>query len=100
MSRTPAETLWRSHLNSAFPINARGREVAGVDLVLLDSLSAGCISSLLQNPNDGAKSWLLADLLDQLRSVLPHLEGDSRSYFDQLAAVAEAVLVCARVDTR
>jgi len=39
---------WRAHLASGFPPAARGREVNGVDLVLVDTHAAGCIRSFVE----------------------------------------------------
>jgi hypothetical protein len=70
-------------------------EVQGVDLVLLDSLAAGCISSLVDptGHGDAAKLSLLADLAQQIRAVCSQLQGETRQYFVHLGGVADAALV-------
>jgi hypothetical protein len=77
-----------------FPADARGAEVQGIDLVLLDSLVAGCVSSIVDAaaPCDPDKWSKLAGLAEQLRSVSAQLDGESRQYFAQLSNLADAAL--------
>lgn len=77
-----------------FPSAARGAEVQGVDLVLLDSLAAGCISSLvsLAGQADPSRRTQLIELARQIRDVSVHLNGETKKYFAHLSEVAEAVL--------
>jgi hypothetical protein len=90
--------LWAAHLQQPFPSGARGAEVQGIDLVLLDSLLAGCVTSLLDptGPLDYAKAALLADLRQQLRDIAPQLEGETGRHFARLGEVADATLAAAR----
>jgi hypothetical protein len=37
-------TLYEAHLNALFPSRWRGADVAGSDMILLDSFPSGCIS--------------------------------------------------------
>lgn len=88
------KALWAAHQRTPFPSAARGTEVNGVDLVLLDSLVAGCVSSLLDANAvpDITKLALLRDLFPQVEGVLPSLVGESRVYFSQLAQVVVETL--------
>jgi hypothetical protein len=88
------DTMWADHVRAPFPPEARGAEVEGVDLVLLDSLVSGCISSLVngRGARDTVKVSLLSDLLKQIQDVLPHLTGESRAYFSRLKEIANAVV--------
>lgn len=77
-----------------FPSAARGAEVQGHDLVLLDSLAAGCISSLVDTAGnaDPEKLSLLAELSKQIHRVTVKLDGEARQYFAHLSGVVEAAL--------
>jgi hypothetical protein len=39
--------LWDEHRSAPFPLSDRGRDLGGVDLVMLDANIAGCSSSAL-----------------------------------------------------
>jgi hypothetical protein len=86
--------LWVAHRKIPFPADARGAEVEGVDLVLLDSLAAGCISSIVEQveQGDSAKLSLLAELAQKIRTVSAHLDGETGRYFARLEKVVEAAL--------
>jgi hypothetical protein len=43
------ERLWAVRMKAPFPPGARGAEVAGVDLVLLDADTSGCITTWLNS---------------------------------------------------
>jgi len=86
--------LWTDHRQDTFPASARGRDVCGIDLVLLDSLAAGCIDAFVNTDDvlDQPKLALLEDLVVQLRDILPFLELGEREYFERLQRLAQAVL--------
>jgi hypothetical protein len=45
------EQLWREHKLEAFPQGYRGKDVNGVDLVMLDADVAGCVDTFLDRGN-------------------------------------------------
>ena len=94
MANSELNTLWAAHRRMPFPSAARGAEVRGVDLVLLDSLAAGCISWLVDPAQEGdpSKLTLFTELAQQIRDVSRQLDGESKKYFTHLSEVAEAVL--------
>ena len=94
MANSDLNTLWAAHRRMPFPSAVRGAEVQGVDLVLLDSLAAGCISSLVDpaGHTDPEKLSLLAELSKQIQVVTVQLDGEARRYFAHLGGVAEAAL--------
>ena len=98
MTNSGLEALWASYGQMPFPPAARGVEVQGIDLVLLDSLISGCVSSLVDSgaPRDSSKLALLADLAQQLRGIAGQLDGETKRYFDALDQVAEATLLAAK----
>ncbi len=85
--------LWRQHAAAPFPTVARGLEVAGHDLVSLDSATAGCISTFLDSGTlDKRRLSILGLCYQNLALVIPDLEGEGRAYFDRLHKMAGLVL--------
>ncbi len=95
MVKPDLNTLWAAHRRIPFPPAARGAEVKGIDLVLLDSLAAGCISSLVDRAGERGPDELaqLAELAQQIRTIFTHLDGETRQYFARLSGVVEAALL-------
>jgi hypothetical protein len=93
VSSQSLSAMWAAHREEPFPGSARGREVQGIDLVLLDSLTAGCIESLTNGGLvDSSKVSLLRDLAQQIGTVLPKLSAHEKQYFERLQAVANVAL--------
>jgi len=94
MERAEIKRMWTDHRRAVFPASARGRDVRGVDLVLLDSLAAGCIDSFVNGGGnvEPSKLALLENLATQLRNTVPSLELGEREYFERLQRLAQAVL--------
>jgi hypothetical protein len=92
--------MWDDHRKLRFPTRARDVEVGGVDLVLLDSLASGCISSYTTGDLDPTKVELLKELASQLRRVEPELDSSTTDYFAQLSALVTAVLASANQPSR
>ena len=63
--------LWDEHRSALFPPTDRGRELTGVDLVLLDANIAGCASSALTGTLDARRRECLEFGIGQLAVVLP-----------------------------
>jgi hypothetical protein len=84
--------LWAEHMAAGFPSRARGLDVAGVDLVLLDSSAAGIIQSAAAGqalmPH---QAIAIAPTLEALRTVVPLLGGDMKPYFSRLLVALQAV---------
>lgn len=82
--------LWDEHRSAPFPPSDRGRDLGGVDLVLLDANVAGCVSSVLVGPLDVRRRKILEFSIGQLDVLLPLLtEEDSMLYFRRLHRLAE-----------
>jgi hypothetical protein len=45
------EDLWNEFQRTAFPKSCEGGEIQGIDLVLLDTYPAGCISTFIHTGN-------------------------------------------------
>ena len=61
--------LWDEHRSALFPPADRGRELAGVDLMLLDASIAGCASSALTGPLDARRRECLESGIGQLAAA-------------------------------
>jgi hypothetical protein len=84
--------LWDEHQSASFPPADRSRELAGVDLVLLDADIAGCASSALSGPLDARRRECLEFGIGQLAAVLPLMtEERSVVYFHRLQRLAQLV---------
>ena len=77
--------LYNEHLTTPFP-DRRGGEVLGIDLVLIDSATAGLISTYI-----GSRGQLTADKIrilhhcySDLKTVVKELSGADRKYFARL----------------
>ena len=93
--------LWRQHAAAPFPTVARGLEVAGHDLVSLDSATAGCVSTFLDSGTlDKWRLSILGLCYHNLALVVPELEGEERVYFDRLHKMAGLVLETIRDGSR
>jgi hypothetical protein len=42
------EDMWKEHREAVFPSVSRGRDVDGIDLVMLDADIAGCVLAVYQ----------------------------------------------------
>jgi hypothetical protein len=45
------EELWNEHRSTTFPKACRGKDVSGIDLVMLDADVAGCVNTFLDRGN-------------------------------------------------
>jgi hypothetical protein len=88
------QQLWRDHQVARFPKDVAGNEIAGADMVSLDSFTAGCVSDFL-----GGAGLLELDRVeclircrDGLEKVVPTLEGEAKHYFSRLHRMSQLVL--------
>ena len=90
---TLAEELWQEHLAAPFPKGFRGKDVDGIDFVMLDANIAGCISTFLER---GTLNLYQAAMLGlSYRDVsygVPILNEAGAAYFWRLEPLAEVVL--------
>ena len=85
--------LWVQHEVAPFPAVGYGLEVAGHDVVTLDSTTAGCISTFLESCTlDQGRRSILGLCYRDLALVVPQIEGDAREYFERLHKMAGLVL--------
>ena len=84
--------LWKEHLRP-FPRSLAGHEVDSIDLVLLDSTIAGCVSTFLARGTlDLWRTAVLGLCYQDVRIVYPILNMEGSAYFWQLERMAELVL--------
>jgi hypothetical protein len=88
------EKSWNEFLEKPFPEDCVGLEVEGIELVSLDTFSAGCIATFIANKGslDAQQISILKDCLQELNKVVKHLNGDDKSYFEHLRLMSEQVL--------
>jgi hypothetical protein len=90
---TDIATGWEAHLTAKFPAAARGQEVDGVDLVLVDTYAAGCIQTFVDTGSlDARRLDVLRGCVDDLERALPSLLGDTSTYFARLLDLGRSIL--------
>lgn len=84
------QSLWEVHLAEHFPPSLeKGRDYAGVDLVLVDADIAGLVQAAVSGSRTGAaERRLLHELGEDVARVLPTLPEDARGYFERLRRIA------------
>ncbi|GAB3852834.1 hypothetical protein GCM10027610_081790 [Dactylosporangium cerinum] len=86
--------LYEAHRKAPFPSRWRGADVAGFDMVMMDSFPSGCISVWLARAGD-LDDWrwnILAEYEQRLLRVIPDLDDDGREYYQRLLDMAELIL--------
>lgn len=80
--------------NAPFPPSARGEEIEGVELVLIDADTMGLISRFLGNNGrlEIYERKMLQSCVGDLNTILPHMEGTPKTYFNTLLQLANEVL--------
>ncbi|HEY0700322.1 MAG TPA: hypothetical protein VGD43_21265 [Micromonospora sp.] len=86
--------LYEAHRNAPFPSRWRGADVAGFDMVLLDSYPSGCISVWLAQVGvlDDWRRNILAEYERHLLRALPELDDYGREYYQRLLDMAQLIL--------
>ncbi|MET8584178.1 hypothetical protein ABZX39_25355 [Streptomyces collinus] len=89
-----ASHLWAEHMNAPFPARLRGADRAGFDMVLIDSETAGCVSTWLKNNGslDARGHSVLVRCIARLEQILPTLsDADDPTYWQRLHELARLV---------
>jgi hypothetical protein len=81
--------LYNEHLTTPFP-DRRGDEILGIDLVLIDSDTAGLISKYIgsQGQLSGDDTKILNHCYSDLKTVIKELGGSDHQYFARLHKIA------------
>lgn len=86
-----AERLWNEHRRAPFPTGLRGAELAGTDMVLLDTETTGCVFTWLNNGGilDPERSRVLQGCVEALNRVVPEIaEHAGAQYYQRLRRLA------------
>ncbi|MFE7835797.1 hypothetical protein [Streptomyces sp. NPDC057474] len=84
--------LWEEHRRAPFPGRFRGVDIAGVELVLLDSSVAGLVMGELSGGLDHDEVAILWACITDLDKVLPLIDDEyCRDYYARLRVLAELV---------
>jgi hypothetical protein len=85
--------LWQEHLTKPFPKGFRGKDVSGIDFVLLDANIAGCVSTFLERGTLNLYQVSVLGLSYRDAShVISILNEEGAEYFWRLERLAELVL--------
>ena len=96
------EELWRQYQEARFPPGCRCQEVGGIDLILIDADTAGCVSTFLSRGGrrDAWRRAILGLCYHHLAVVVSGLEGGAQEYFARLEKLAGLVLCDVRDSTK
>jgi hypothetical protein len=87
------ETLWREHQDADFPPRCRGREIDGIDLVMLDADIVGCVDRFISGQLDVQYAAILGRCYRDVTLVVRQLrDAEEQVYFGRLERLAAAVL--------
>ena len=87
------EELWNEHRLAAFPKSYRGKDVDGIDFVMLDADVAGCVDSFLSRGNLNLfQTAILGLCYRNLSYVTPLLNEEGKAYYQRLERLAKLVL--------
>jgi hypothetical protein len=88
--------LWQMHLEAPFPAALRGVQIDGIDMVMLDADTAGCVRTWLDHagqPASQARTRTITTCLNNLDHVLPLLTNSADAdYYRRLRDLA--ALIC------
>ncbi|ANB07123.1 hypothetical protein SAM40697_3165 [Streptomyces ambofaciens] len=86
-----AALLWQEHRDAEFPAGLRGVEFEGIDLVLLDADTAGCVDTWIGNGGalDPRRRRVLETCVEDLDRALPQIRDPSgHRYYQRLHQLA------------
>ncbi|HEY9402309.1 MAG TPA: hypothetical protein VIQ24_06425 [Pyrinomonadaceae bacterium] len=86
--------MWGDFQARPFPEDCAGASIEGVDLTSLDTFAAGCIDTFVERKGrlDSRRISILRKCSKELEVVVKNLNGEARSYFEQLQSLSEKVL--------
>ena len=92
------DELWHHHKETRFPLDCRCEAVGGIDLILIDADTAGCVSTFLSRGGrlDPRRVAILGLCYRNLAIVVAGLEGQAREYFARLEKLSGLVLCAVR----
>ena len=85
--------LWQEYFNAPFPNWLRGKDINGIDFVMLDADIAGCVKTFIERDTLNLSQVAMLGLCYRRVSyVLPALYEEGAIYFWRLELMAELVL--------
>lgn len=85
--------LWEEHMNAPFPEDYVGKDINGIDFVLLDTSIAGCITSFIESGNlNTYQTAILGLSYRNANFILSIIKEDGIEYLGRLERLAELVL--------
>ena len=93
MEKRLIEKLWKEHLSAPFPNDYRGKDVRGIDCVMLDADVAGCVDTFVSRGKLNLfQTAVLGLCYRELTFVMPDLNEEGKAYYGRLERLAELVL--------
>ncbi|HYV98181.1 MAG TPA: hypothetical protein VE967_12045 [Gemmatimonadaceae bacterium] len=85
--------MWQALQDTPFPEDIPAELDDAVNVELLDSTAREAIQAyVLAGSLDSVSDGKLRACLQELSEIVPHLEGDSRTYFTRMRDVAELIV--------
>ena len=85
--------LWEEHLAAPFPKRLRGKDINGIDFVMLDADIAGCVSSFLEERKLTLyQTAILGISYQQASRVVSLLSDEEAAYYARLERLAGLLL--------
>ena len=93
MEKALIEELWKEHQSASFPESYSGKDVNGIDFVMLDADVAGCVDTFVSTGNLNLyQTAVLGVCYRDLNFIMPILNEEGRDYYWRLERIAELVL--------
>ena len=93
MNKGLIRELWDEHMSTPFPEAYSGKDVSGIDMVMLDADVAGCVDTFLDRGNLNLfQTAILGLCYRDLNDVIPALNEEGKAYYSRLERLAELVL--------
>ncbi len=85
---------WDGWAKISFPAGASDIEIDGVNLISIDTFSAGCINTFVGNQGklDRERIDILRNCTSELDLILGQLTGEIKGYFTELSELSHKVL--------
>ena len=85
---------WNTFKSLTFPTSISGKEIYEINLNLLDTTTAGCISYFVGCQNlEPERVIILESCKSDLEKVIKHLNSDEKSYFQHLFELSNDILI-------
>ena len=85
--------LWQEHQDTPFPKGLQGKDLNGIDFVMLDADIAGCVGVFLERETlDVWRTAVLGLCYRNCEYIIPILNEAGTEYFWRLGRMAELVL--------